>query len=429
MSAVDISRSHPAGAVLAIPGRGLMANISNPFYAIAGFLLLTILPYLVPLEYMAIIKVYGVGAHVLVSMAIAALLLTAYAVYAGLFQPRLAPMPLRRDEDFPNLMYNATRAMILLALFANIAIVGWAFRKFPDGVFAMKMALADFEGVNILSQSYLFALGPFLYLAIGLNRPWKRLLTILGVVLFVRGMAMGERLALLEFAIPLIVMLSLLRVVTIRLTHLIMMGFGIPALFVLGEIFRSFYRKFVEESGWSQLELSFILQWNLERLALYYTDTQNKFYFQMKYQFFNITEFYAEGVRKIASRFGLVERPDMKALGSLVSSFDYGNEEMTNPGGLAILLSDFGWYGLGLFAVFILVLFAFHWRAVRGGMLALACYPILFLTLLEMPRFIYLYLSRALFPLVLFLCVFMLVRLVSRQAPNRAAREPAPGRA
>ncbi len=428
MNASDITRSHPAGVLMLIPGRGLMANVSNPLYAVAGFLVLTILPYFVPLEYMAIIKVYGPGMHLFISAILAGVLLTAYALYAGLFQPRLAPMSLRADDDFPNMMYTATRGMIILAILANVAIVGWALRELPGGVFAMKRALADFEGVNILSQSYLFALGPFLYLAVGLKRPWKLLLALLGGLLFVRGFIMAERLALLEFAIPALVVLSLLRLVIIRLTHLIMIGLGVPALFVLGEIFRSFYAKFVRESGWNQLELGFILQWNLERLALYYVDTLNKFYFQMKYQFFHITQFYAEGTLKMLSRLGLAERPTDTVLDPLVSAFSYGAEEMTNPGGLAVMLSDFGWAGLVVFGVFVLVLFAAHWRALRGGMIALACYPILFLTMLEMPRFVYLYLSRALFPFLLFLGVLLLVSLISRQTPSRAVAEELPGR-
>ena len=423
----DITRSHPAGILQLIPGRGLMANISNPFYAVAGFLALTILPYFVPLEYMAIVKVYGPGTHLFISAVLAGLLLSAYALYAGLFQPRLAPMPLRADDDLPNLMFTAMRAMMLLGLLANLAIVLYALKDLPGGVFAMKRALADFEGVNILSQSYLFALGPFLYLAVGLGKPWKRILLLLAAVLFVRGFIMAERLALLEFAIPALVVLSLLRLVIIRLTHIVMIGLGVPALFVLGEIFRSFYAKFVREGGWNQLELGFILQWNLERLALYYIDTLNKFYFQLKYQYFHITEFYAEGTLKMLSRLGLAERPLDTVLDPLVSSFNYGAEEMTNPGGLAVLLSDFGWVGLAVFAVFVLILFATHWLALRGGIVALGLYPILYLTMLEMPRFVYLYLSRALFPFLLFLGVVLLVSLVSRRTPSRASAEP-PGR-
>jgi len=408
-----------------VHGRPL-ANIGNPTYALGAFLLLTLVPYLVPLEYMELIKIASPGRHLLICLLLGGSLFAAYSLYAFLFQPRL---DLRTDLIQTGTMETLHRFCTILiwtGIIANLGLLLWCIPHYRGTIFSMKAALADLEGVNILSQSYLFALGPYIYLSIMLGRSYRKTMVWLAVLLTLRALLLAERLAILEFAVPVLVVLSLLGQITVPLSRVFLIGAAVPTLFVVGEIFRSFYAKFVQESGWSHLDLGFILQWNLERLALYYADVTNKFYFLLQEQYFYMTDFYLQGVLRIGSRLGLTERPSSDDLWILIDQFDVSNEEMTNPGGLAVLLSDFGWWGWGVLALLVFLFFLLHWRAVRGHILALALYPVFFLTIVELPRFVYLYSSRSLTPLLLFLMAYAAALLLAGHGswmPRPARRE------
>ncbi|MFC7334016.1 hypothetical protein [Rhodocista pekingensis] len=418
-------RNSPAGILLpGVAGRPV-ANVGNPAYAVAAFLMLTLLPYLVPMEYMEIVKMVGPLEHLLTCLVLAGLLLGAYALYAALLDPRFDPRPERLEAPFRDTLYLFTRILIWVAVVANIGILAWCIPHYSGSIFSMKAAMADLGGVNILSQSYLFAIGPFLYLSLARQRPYRRELLWLAVVLAVRAFLLAERLALMEFAVVALVSLAVLRQMLIPLTRLVLIGVAVPVLFVTAEIFRSFYAKFVRDTGWGHLDLGFILQWNLERLALYYTDVTNKFYFMLKEQYFYTTEFYLRGLRSIGARFGLAEEEAPSQINILIEQYDVGNEEMTNPGGLAVLMSDFGWWGTGVLALLVTLLFLTHLRASRGHLVSLAVYPVLFLTVVELPRFVYLYSSRCITPFVLFLLAWIGARLISQGARFQPAA-PAP---
>lgn len=422
-------RNSPAGILLPGAGGRPVANVGNPAYALSAFLLLTLLPYLVPMEYMEIIKMVGPLEHLLTCLVLGGVLLGGYALYATALEPRFDPWPERMEVPFRDTFYLFMRVLIWVGVVANIGILAWCIPHYSGSVFSMKAAMSSLGGVNILSQSYLFALGPFLYLSLVLGRPYRRELLWLAVVLALRGFLLAERLALMEFAVVALVSLALLRQMLIPLSRLVLIGVAVPVLFVTAEIFRSFYAKFVRESGWSHLDLGFILQWNLERLALYYTDVTNKFYFQVTEQYFYMTEYYLRGLRSIGARVGLAEEEEFNPVAALIQQFDVGNQEMTNPGGLAVLLSDFGWWGGAVLVLIVALLFLTHLRANRGHLISLAVYPVLFLTIVELPRFVYLYSSRCITPFVLFLLAWIAARLISQGARFQPAapRAPVPG--
>lgn len=414
----------PSAGILLTDYRGrLVANVGNPFYALATLVLLTLLPYLVPLEYMELIKVAGPGEHVLFCAVLGGVLFGLYALYAALAEPRFDPRPERLGQGQMEAMHKAMTALMWTGLIANVAILAYTVPHFTGTIFSIKRSLQDLAGVNILSQTYLFAIGPFIYLSLALGRPYRKLLVWLAVVLTLRAFLMAERLAFLEFAVPVLVCLSLLRELFVPVGRLVLIALGVPTLFVVMEIFRSFYSKFVESSGWAHLDLGFILQWNLERLALYYADVTNKFYFTLYNEYFHFTEYWIQGVLRMGSRLGLAEYEGRNELLAVIGQFDAGNEEMTNPSGLATLLSDFGWWGLLVGLLIVAVLFVTHWRATRGHLISLAFYPVLFLTLVEMPRFVYLYNSRALFPLAAFFAAYLAVSLMARPSVAPVPRD------
>jgi oligosaccharide repeat unit polymerase len=413
-----------AGAVTWDPVKGRLANVSHPAYAMIAFLILTALPYLAPMEYMDILKLATLGQHLRFCALLAGLIIGMLVLYDILGRPTFEPERRPLSAEFSANMYWLAKALMLVAIAANGVVLLYALpRLAAGGVFAAKMALQDFEGVNILTQTYLFALGPYIYLSQRRGEPFLRILLILGGLLAARAFLMAERLALMELAVPAIVVLSMLRLMRVTVGRMLLIAFGVPTIFVVAEVFRSFYAKFVEEIGWAHLSFSFVLQWNLERLALYYTDVLNKFYLILQTHYFGTTQFYLEGVHRMAARLGWSGDTKIEELADWVALFGAGNVEMTNPGGLASLFTDFGWWAVPVLFGFAFLLMLNHWRANRGGLLALAMYPTLFMTAVELPRFVYLYSSRVLFPMMVFLAAYAGARLLS----SRTRHGPAPG--
>src|SRR5262249_33670466 len=149
---------------------------------------------------------------------------------------------------------------------------------------------------------HLFFMVPYIYLARERGTPWRNTIFILGCLLFARSFLMGERLAFLEFALPLIVVLSMLTIIRVTWTRLLLLAVGLPILFIVTEMFRSFYGKFVSEIGWAHVHWTFLLSWNLERFFVYYIDTLNKFYVAISGEFFYATSYWAEGLSRILDR-------------------------------------------------------------------------------------------------------------------------------
>ena len=415
----------PAGAIIYDPKRGRMANISHPAFAMLAFTLLTALPYLVPMEYMEIIKLATPGKHLMVCSLIGSIVAGLWILYDLLARPQFLAGGRPQSDDFIRTMWQAARGLIWIAIAANAVVLVYAAPRMLDSVFAAKKALEDFEGVNILTQSFLFAIGPYLYLSEIQKKPYWRTLLVLSALLAVRAFMMAERLALMEIAVPALVVLSLRRQISITVGRLAALVTGVPVLFVTAEVFRSFNAKFVEETGWAYLDFSFILQWNLERLALYYTDVTNKFYLILNTGYFYTTAFYEEGIQRILARFGF-EEVSNSALSEWVYLFGAGNPEMTNPGGLASMFTDMGWWAVPALLFFAVMLLVAHWRAARGSIFCLAVYPVMFLAMVELPRFVYLYQSRVVFPFAFFLVVWLAALLLSSRTRSAPLLEQQP---
>jgi hypothetical protein len=201
--------------------------------------------------------------------------------------------------------------------------------------------------------------------------------------------------------------------------------------FVAAELMRSFSAKFVDEGGgWGAIDPWFALGWNLERLFIYYIDVVNKFYFVLETQQFGTSQFWWKGTGSILSNFGLAKDPtavEFSVLELIMDGLGVRTPEMTNFGGFTQLMSDFGWFGFLVYLGLVLALFATHAGAVRGSMLCVGLYPLMFLNFADMARRIILYESRALFPLAIFLATYGVIHIMSSAVPLRPyAARPLP---
>jgi oligosaccharide repeat unit polymerase len=104
----------------------------------------------------------------------------------------------------------------------------------------------------------------------------------------------------------------------------------------------------------------------------------------------------------------------------------YGTAELNNEGGLFQPALDFGLAGMVVFWCVCGFLAGRAYRAYLAGNLAgMLCYPLIFLAILETPRFLYLTYTRSLPPMVMLIFVSWLA--VSMRRPSRLpALAPAP---
>jgi hypothetical protein len=235
--------------------------------------------------------------------------------------------------------------------------------------------------------------------------------------------------ALMELAVPLVVILCLYRTIRVTWAMIALMLLAVPVFFIGAELMRSFYSKFVAAGGWGAVDPWFAIGWNLDRLFIYYIDVINKFYYVLDTQLFGTSDFWFRGIGSIASNFGLTEDPTKRpftVLELILDSTGVRTPEMTNFGGFTQLASDFGWWGFLIYFILVILLFATHAGAVRGSMLCVGLYPLLFLNFADMARRIILYESRTIFPMVIFVVTYLgihvltaAVPLISKYAPRR----------
>jgi hypothetical protein len=401
-------------------------DISHPAFALAALVVLTVVPYLYPFTWNVFTRVRGIDEHLALAAVFTTTGIGIALAYQILVQPgRAAPLP-DPTAEFLTLLHGLARVFLWISVVANIGLVAYVMAFFSGDLLALKERLLDLEGVNILTQSFLLFLGPFIHISLLRGTPYVRDLVALGCIVAVRAALLSERVALFEFLVPLAVVLSqhkVLRVTPARLTAFVLF---VPAFFVLTELFRSFSAKFVGSGDWSGLDPWFIVGWNLERFFIYYADTVDKLYFVIDHQFFFSTQGWFDGIARIAARLGFLDIASLVAPDLMDTALVYGarHPEMTNPGGLASLMSDFGWGGIAVWLALLAGLLTGHARSQRGGLLALGLYPVFYITFTEMPRYIYIFQTRALFPLALYLMSYGLCLVLAgpfagrRRAPH-----------
>jgi hypothetical protein len=420
-----------AAATEGAPRRSRGADLADPGFPLAAVVLLTTLPYLWPMEYSGVVKYWDTPSHLAFCVGFAIVQLAVWAFYRMLFPtPWYVPDPAGRYEA---VLFGFCRLAIWGAIGANLYLLANVLPRIGGGVFAMKSVVAEGEGLFIFTQLHVWFLGP--YVAIGVLRGERivRTLALLGLLVLMRAVLVGERLALLEFLLPMMVVLTLMGRIRIGWGRLFAIVGFVPVFFLSTEIFRSFWSKFADTGGGlSQLSLDFIIAWNLERFFSYYVDVTNKLYLTLTEQFFWQTSFWSVGVSRMLYRFGLAEFPDESILFETLERFGVRSRELTNPGGLQTFMSDFGWWGVVAYLGLVVVLLVAHRSARLGAPMAYGLYPVLWFTFADLVRLNYLYESRAIFPLILFVGACVAARLValSETADPRSpdATDPIPER-
>lgn len=396
------------------------ADLSDPAFPLIAVVVLTAGPYLYPMEYSGVVKFWTVSEHLGFCALLALLHLVMYASYR-MFAPRGRTAPVA-DDRFADLFFAVCRVFVFAAILANAVLVAIAMTRLGDGFWARKAIVGEGGGLAIFTQLHIWFLGPYAALGRLRGAPIARPLVLLLGLVFLRSVLVGERIALLETAIPLLVVFALLGDVRVGWGRLTAMVLAVPVFFLATEAFRSFYSKFVDDSGsWDAVSFDFVLAWNLERFFSYYVDVTNKLYLKLSEGSFGLTEYWRRGIDQILARFGFAEFPEFPLLFEMLERQGIWAVELTNPGGLQQIASDFGYWGVGVYAGLIALLLWTHASARRGSLFAFGAFPVLYVAFADLVRLVYLYETRSMFPLFLFLLAWLFCRLVAASETPRPA--------
>jgi oligosaccharide repeat unit polymerase len=221
---------------------------------------------------------------------------------------------------------------------------------------------------------------------------------LLGLLLFLatlRMLLISERLALIELAVPAVLLSLRLKLLTRenlspkavrRLALAPVAGIvGIVVLFGTAEYFRSW--RFYQD------RFDSVADFTLWRLSGYYTTGHNNSAMAMKTRgtwpmpYYTLASFW---------RFPLITGSSLSY--SSVNGFDpeevhratltrYGTPEMNNEGGLFSPAMDFGWIGYSIFwGVYGFIAGRLHRGFLAGSLNGLLLYPLVLMTFLEVPR-------------------------------------------
>jgi hypothetical protein len=237
----------------------------------------------------------------------------------------------------------------------------------------------------------------------------------------------SERLALIELAAPAVVLS--LRLGTLAREHVSKQTMrrlalapaaglvGIVVLFGGAEYFRSW--RFYED------RFNSLADFTLWRLSGYYTTSHNNGVMAMKQRgvwpmpYYTLEQFW---------RFPLVAGSSFSY--QALNGFDpedahrdtlerFGTVELNNPGGLFMPAMDYDWPGYLLYwCAFGFVAGRLHRSFMAGSFVGLAFYPLVFLSMMEVPRLLYLSSVRS-FPTLVLLGV---IAAIEARRTNRAAK-------
>jgi hypothetical protein len=378
--------------------RGGRIHLASPSLYLAAMLFLIAIPYLFPQQHFAYRQVLSNGEHLLVVLIYAMLLLFAYLL-ANAHSLKILKWKSLSPVTIPPAFLKISKLIIWVSLLMNILIVLVAYQAFDGNIHSSKHSLEKFGGINILSQFYLFFVPAYVYGYYKQYQKIPRLIIFFGLVLFVRSFLLAERLAFLEFLIPLIVTLALIKNSYVSLPKLGKYFLYLLTFFMGLELTRQFYIQYVLR-GEGELDPWFALSWAAERFFAYYADTQNKFYYlvaqEQSFTSLHILEPFYRVINRIAGT--NIEK----------AVYEYGDfrwVDFTNYGGSAMLYTDAGWFAPVLFMLFVVVFLVLWKRLHHNSFISLCLYPNFVIAIVEFPRFIMPYQTRFALPLIFFLIV------------------------
>ncbi|OBF47125.1 O-antigen polymerase [Mycolicibacterium monacense] len=309
-----------------------------------------------------------------------------------------------------------------------------------DGATPVKDAVGTIPGVTTMTQ---FGIASVIVSTLVLTQRFDRvelvkLLLVVGAAL-PRAYIFTERLAILELVVPIAVLVCFRAAQSPRWARLLQFlpVLAIPAVvlfFSVFEYFRSweFFRT-TGESFW---------QFSTERVAGYYATALNNGY--LEYTHLNVPTrrplttlqflWDAPGVRglglydQLAGRFPGRNGPVQDAdYGFVLEHF--GNLEFNNSSGYAVPLLDYGYTGGLIYFLIVGVVAGLLYRAFREGHSAgLLLYPVLFVGLLELPRYMHWTQGRAFPAIVVLIGVAVWLNRCTRRARLADSRRLPPVR-
>lgn len=388
----------------------LKINFSSPWLFVLGFFFLYFFPYLYPSFHFPYTKVFPWYVHLAVSLFFSILILIAFK----LSKIKILSKP---NFDLPSVssqFYFLSKVGIYVALLMNIFIIINGLLSFQGNILSVKDSLENFGGLNILSQIYLFFLPPFIYYGIINKTRYKNTLFLLGFLLLIRSVIMSERMAFMEFLVPVFVTYFLVTQRRLYFTKLLKYFFIFLILFMAMELTRQFYNQYIAQGA--SVDVWFAISWTLERFFAYYADTTNKFYYSLTHDLGFTSQHYLTPFTRIIDR---ITSTDLNAIAT-VSEVDYGEyrwKDFTNPGGPTMLFTDFGYFSVFIFILLFFAFFKSYKLIWNGSLYALCFYPNLVTVVLELPRFVNFYNTRFFVPLVFFSLVFLSYKYLSIRFP------------
>lgn len=382
-------------------------NFENPILYALGFIFFFSIPYLYPSFHFKYTKIFSPGTHILICSFI--VILVALSYYAS--KVNIFPNRSHSRLQVPQQFYKVCKIGLYIAFFMNVLIVLNALQAYQGNILSTKKSLEEFGGINIVSQVYMFFLPPFIYYAYNHKKRHKLALFFLGTILLIRSILMAERVAFLEFLVPVFVTYFIATEKKVFITKILKYFSLLLLFFMVLELSRQFYNQYLERGG--SVEVGFALSWALERFFAYYADTTNKFYFALTHDLEFSSQHYLNPFERIISRISTIEIQS--------STIDFGEhrwKDFTNPGGLTMLYTDFGYFAVLAFTLTFTIFFKSFRSIKEGSLFALCIYPNLVTVILELPRFVNFYNTRFFVPFILFLFVYTTYKYLILQFPK-----------
>lgn len=376
-------------------------KIYGPDLYVLAFIFLSTIPYLYPNNFFYFKKVFSYEAVALTALALAIIALISKKIAESIKIKTSSPASRIKN----NTLYRLSKTIILISLFVNISIVINAITNHSGDVLITKQTLRDFGGLNIISQIYIPFIPIFIITANELRKKFKIILVLMAIFLLARSYLLAERLAFIEFIIPVIISLSIINKTRASLLNIILIFSSAIIFFITFEITRQFYNQYVKETGTFDIFLG--VTWSLERFFSYYADTLNKFYFLINFNTAHDSFNIIKPIFTILSRLGF----NFEQSSAIYYSY-YNFKDFTNPGGLAQIYADFGFFFGSLFLIFIIFLLYYSYRkTMAGSYFMLGLYSMLILCILEIPRLFLFYETRLFIPLLFYSIVFMSIKI------------------
>lgn len=391
-------------------------KIFKPFYCILYSLFMFIIPYTIPIsnskfEY---IKFFSEKEHIIFSLVFFLYTSIIYIISKKILKiskceqnSNKKPFSISRKNLYVKLLY----ILIILSILMNLIIDISALKYFINSwnVHDGKEAIKSLNGINIISQFYI----PGILVIIYINRNKKNtldkaLLIIITFSLLIRAIFTTERLALFEFLVPMFILLNYIGKIKINLKRIIICLLIVLVFLVT----QQGYREYAYHNSTEEFNVSNIVSDGFETLITYYADTTNKLYFEIKYNI-NITDskdsfFYT--INRIRYRLGLEEIKTENYGIEVLDAYNGRDVRMTNPGGYTEYYADFGMGAFLLYGLHLILLMYCYKKFLQNNIFYIGIYPYIYLSVIELPRYNYLYMTRFTIALMIYIYLNIIIK-------------------